>query len=66
MSSLRIARTVLRTRASAIRTPLQCRGYAEAVSDKVGSLHLGSEDYGWLTEADQTEPCFAASSTYII
>jgi hypothetical protein len=36
MNSLRIARTALRVRPTAIRAPLQRRGYAEAVSDKVG------------------------------
>jgi hypothetical protein len=38
MNSFRIARTALRARPSAIRAPLQRRGYAEAVSDKVGCL----------------------------
>jgi hypothetical protein len=37
MNSLRIARTALRVRPTAIRAPLQRRGYAEAVSDKVGT-----------------------------
>jgi len=36
MNSLRIARTALRVRPTAIRAPLQRRGYADAVSDKVG------------------------------
>ena len=36
MNSLRIARTALRARPAAIKAPLQRRGYAEAVSDKVG------------------------------
>jgi len=36
MNSLRIARTALRARPAAIKSPLQRRGYAEAVSDKVG------------------------------
>ena len=35
MNSLRIARAALRARPAAIRAPLQRRGYAEAVSDKV-------------------------------
>ncbi|MCJ1385057.1 delta subunit of the central stalk of mitochondrial F1F0 ATP synthase, atp16 [Xylographa soralifera] len=35
MNSLRIARATLRTYPSAIRTPLQRRGYADAVSDKI-------------------------------
>jgi F-type H+-transporting ATPase subunit delta len=38
MNSLRIARTALRVRPTAVRAPLQRRGYAEAVSDKVGIL----------------------------
>jgi len=37
MNSLRIARTALRARPAAIKAPLQRRGYAEAVSDKVGN-----------------------------
>lgn len=36
MNSLRIARTALRARPAAIKVPFQRRGYAEAVSDKVG------------------------------
>ena len=35
MNSLRMARAVARTRPSALRTPLQRRGYADAVSDKI-------------------------------
>ena len=35
MNSLRVARAALRARPSAIRVPLQRRGYAEAVSDKI-------------------------------
>ncbi|KAK4247725.1 putative atp synthase [Corynascus novoguineensis] len=35
MNSLRIARAALRARPAAIRAPLQRRGYAEAVSDKI-------------------------------
>jgi F-type H+-transporting ATPase subunit delta len=35
MNSLRIARAALRARPVAVRAPLQRRGYAEAVSDKV-------------------------------
>ena len=35
MNSLRIARAALRARPAALRAPLQRRGYAEAVSDKV-------------------------------
>ncbi|TLD20539.1 hypothetical protein PspLS_08403 [Pyricularia sp. CBS 133598] len=35
MNSLRVARTVLRARPAAIRAPLQRRGYAEAVADKI-------------------------------
>ncbi|EAL88022.1 hypothetical protein KXW98_004739 [Aspergillus fumigatus] len=35
MSSLRFARSALRARPSALRVPLQRRGYAEAVSDKI-------------------------------
>jgi hypothetical protein len=37
MNSLRIARTALRVRPTALKAPLQRRGYAEAVSDKVGN-----------------------------
>ncbi|KAK1139960.1 delta subunit of the central stalk of mitochondrial F1F0 ATP synthase, atp16 [Aspergillus melleus] len=35
MSSLRFARSAFRARPSAFRIPLQRRGYAEAVSDKI-------------------------------
>ncbi|SPQ22439.1 a897e28f-7444-4060-a1f9-f3016d9a577d [Thermothielavioides terrestris] len=35
MNSLRVARAALRARPAALRTPLQRRGYAEAVSDKI-------------------------------
>ncbi|KAK4157904.1 ATP synthase subunit delta, mitochondrial [Chaetomidium leptoderma] len=35
MNSLRIARAALRARPVAVRAPLQRRGYAEAVSDKI-------------------------------
>ncbi|KAK3302139.1 ATP synthase delta chain mitochondrial precursor [Chaetomium strumarium] len=35
MNSLRIARAALRARPAALRVPLQRRGYAEAVSDKI-------------------------------
>ncbi|KAI9877398.1 MAG: delta subunit of the central stalk of mitochondrial F1F0 ATP synthase, atp16 [Pleopsidium flavum] len=35
MNSFRIARTALRARPAAVRTPLQRRGYADAVSDKI-------------------------------
>jgi len=35
MNSLRIARVALRARPTAIKAPLQRRGYAEAVSDKI-------------------------------
>ncbi|KAJ0284862.1 hypothetical protein COL922a_014363 [Colletotrichum nupharicola] len=35
MSSLRFARSALRARPAAFRVPLQRRGYAEAVSDKI-------------------------------
>jgi len=35
MNSLRIARGALRVRSAAIRAPLQRRGYADAVSDKI-------------------------------
>ncbi|KAE8146198.1 ATP synthase [Aspergillus avenaceus] len=35
MSSLRFARSALRARPSAFRVPLQRRGYAEAVNDKI-------------------------------
>jgi F-type H+-transporting ATPase subunit delta len=38
MNTLRIARTALRARPAAIKAPLQRRGYAEAVSDKVGKV----------------------------
>ncbi len=38
MNSLRIARVALRARPAAIKAPLQRRGYAEAVSDKVGTI----------------------------
>jgi F-type H+-transporting ATPase subunit delta len=35
MNSLRIARAALRARPAAFSAPLQRRGYAEAVADKV-------------------------------
>ncbi|KAI9737125.1 MAG: delta subunit of the central stalk of mitochondrial F1F0 ATP synthase, atp16 [Cirrosporium novae-zelandiae] len=35
MNSFRVARTLLRARPLAMRAPLQRRGYAEAVSDKI-------------------------------
>lgn len=35
MNSLRIARAALRVRPATLRTPVQRRGYAEAVADKV-------------------------------
>ncbi|EAA28035.2 ATP synthase delta chain mitochondrial precursor [Neurospora crassa] len=35
MNSLRIARAALRVRPTAVRAPLQRRGYAEAVADKI-------------------------------
>ena len=35
MNSLRIARTALRVRPTAIARPLQRRGYAEVASDKI-------------------------------
>ncbi|KAK3322368.1 ATP synthase subunit delta [Apodospora peruviana] len=35
MNSLRIARAALRVRSAAVRTTQQCRGYAEAVPDKI-------------------------------
>jgi F-type H+-transporting ATPase subunit delta len=38
MNSLRIARAALRARPAALRAPVQRRGYAEAVSDKVSFL----------------------------
>lgn len=38
MNSLRIARVALRARPAAIKAPLGRRGYAEAVSDKVGTI----------------------------
>lgn len=39
MNSFKIARAALRVRPTAIQTTLGRRGYAEAVSDKVGSAH---------------------------
>ncbi|KAI9817803.1 MAG: delta subunit of the central stalk of mitochondrial F1F0 ATP synthase, atp16 [Pycnora praestabilis] len=35
MNSIRVARTALRARSTAIRAPAQRRGYADAVSDKI-------------------------------
>lgn len=35
MNTFRFARSALRARPSAIRAPIQRRGYAEAVSDKI-------------------------------
>ncbi|ESZ91280.1 putative ATP synthase delta chain, mitochondrial precursor [Sclerotinia borealis F-4128] len=37
MNSMRFARAALRVRPTALKTPVMCRGYAEAVADKVGS-----------------------------
>jgi len=37
MNSLRIARSALRVRSAAIIAPVQRRGYADVVSDKVGN-----------------------------
>lgn len=48
MNSLRVARTVLRARPAAIRAPLQRRGYAEAVADKVRWCFYPSESFGEL------------------
>lgn len=42
MNSLRVARAALRVRPSAIRAPLQRRGYAEAVADKASCLESRS------------------------
>ena len=42
MNSLRIARAALRARPAGLRAPLQRRGYAEAVSDKVRVSRLRS------------------------
>jgi hypothetical protein len=36
MNSIRIARAALRVRSVAVKAPLQRRGYADAVADKVG------------------------------
>jgi F-type H+-transporting ATPase subunit delta len=41
MNSFRVARAALRVRSAAIKTPIQRRGYAEAVSDKVGCSRVG-------------------------
>lgn len=38
MNSFRLARAALRVRAPAMKAPVQRRGYAEAVSDKVGCV----------------------------
>jgi F-type H+-transporting ATPase subunit delta len=35
MNSVRVARLALRARPSTLRAPLQRRGYADAVSDKI-------------------------------
>lgn len=35
MSSVRIARAALRARSAAVARPIQRRGYADAVSDKI-------------------------------
>jgi F-type H+-transporting ATPase subunit delta len=48
MNSLKIARTALRARPAALKGPLQRRGYADAVSDKVGiknQLFADSADF---------------------
>jgi F-type H+-transporting ATPase subunit delta len=52
MNSLRIARTALRVRPAALKTPLQRRNYADAVSDKVGTSVSGLPTL--LTITDQT------------
>lgn len=51
MSSLRFARSALRARPSALRVPLQRRGYAEALSDKIKlSLALPHQVRSEITE----------------
>lgn len=37
MNSFRIARSALRVRSAAIKAPVQRRGYADVVADKVGN-----------------------------
>lgn len=65
MNSLRIARTALRARSAAFKTPLQRRGYAEAVSDKVGNSEQIFSPL--LILSDQTELGSSTSGTlYII
>ena len=58
MSSLRIARAALRARSAAVARPVQRRGYADAVSDKIKlslalphnvRLIFGVTDFGTLT-----------------
>jgi hypothetical protein len=41
MNSLRFARAALRASPAAFKAPVQRRGYAEAVADKVGFLRNG-------------------------
>jgi F-type H+-transporting ATPase subunit delta len=59
MNSLKIARTALRARPAALKAPLQRRGYADALSDKVGIRN--SRLYTLLTSTDQIEPGPASS-----
>lgn len=64
MNSLRIARSALRVRSAALKAPLQRRGYAEAVSDKVCISKSGSfySQLIWRTDQIELEP--ATSGTY--
>lgn len=60
MNSLRIARAALRARPTAIRAPLQRRGYAEAVNDKASRRRTrlpGITRGPWLVTGDRESFC---------
>jgi len=62
MNSLKIARTALRARPAALKAPLQRRGYADAVSDKVGTWNSRLQTL--LTSTDQIELGPTSSGMY--
>lgn len=68
MNSLRVARAALRVRPTATITQLARRGYADAVSDKVGLMaELWVVGHTLLTLCtDQVELVFASSGMFRI
>ncbi|KAK1827921.1 ATP synthase [Podospora conica] len=61
MNSLRVARAALRARPAAFRVPVQRRGYAEAVSDKI-KLSLSLPHQAIYKSADVVQVNLAAES----